>query len=350
MIVEADKKYMQRCLQLAKSGFGNVAPNPLVGCVIVNKNKIIGEGYHRKFGESHAEVNAIQSVTDKSLLLKSKLYVNLEPCSHFGKTPPCTDLIIANKIPEIIIGITDPNKLVAGNGIKKLEINGCKVKTGILEKECKDLNKRYITYIEKKRPYIILKWAQTMDEFIDLERNEKSPVEPNWISNKTARILVHKWRREEQAIMVGRITVEKDDPNLTNRYWAGNSPLRILIDKDLKLNKNYNIYNKPENTIIYNQLENRISENLNFIKINFSDNIIPQVLNDLYKKEIQSLIIEGGRKLLLSFIDNNCWDEARVFIGEKLFTKGLKAPEIPGRMVYTDTIGDSKLIYTINKS
>ncbi len=347
-MTEDDKKYMHRCLQLAKLGKGNVAPNPMVGCVIVHQHKIIGEGYHKRLGEPHAEVNAIQSVKNKSILSKSKLYVNLEPCSHVGRTPPCTDLIIEYNIPETIVGMIDPNKIVAGKGIEKLKNNGCIVKTGILENESKNLNKRYLKFIEKKRPYIILKWAQTLDGFIDLERNQNSPIEPNWITNKTARILVHKWRNEEQAIMVGTNTIEKDNPNLTNRHWYGKSPIRIVIDKDLKLNKNYNIYNNHAQTIIYNQLNNRNENNLNFIKINFNKNIIPQILNDLYIKEIQSVLVEGGRKLLLSFIDINIWDEARVFIGPKMFEQGIKAPSISGKKTYFNAIGNSKLIYYIN--
>ncbi|MBN2520045.1 MAG: bifunctional diaminohydroxyphosphoribosylaminopyrimidine deaminase/5-amino-6-(5-phosphoribosylamino)uracil reductase RibD, partial [Bacteroidales bacterium] len=327
---------------------GNVAPNPMVGCVIVHQNKIIGEGYHKKIGESHAEVNAIQSVKDKSVLSESKLYVNLEPCSHVGKTPPCTDLILEYNIPEIIVGMIDPNKIVAGKGIEKLKNNGCIVKNGISENECINLNKQYLTFIEKKRPYIILKWAQTLDGFIDLERNQNSPIEPNWITDKTARILVHKWRSEEQAIMVGTNTVEKDNPDLTNRFWAGKSPLRIVIDKNLKLNRNYNIFNNTAQTIIYNQLKDKAEKNLNFIKINFNKNIIPQILNDLYNKNVQSVIIEGGRKLLLSFIDINIWDEARVFMGPKMFKQGIKAPLISGGRTYFDTIGNSKLIYYNN--
>lgn len=338
-----DLLFMQRCLELAQNGISNVAPNPMVGCVVVYEEKIIGEGYHIRFGEAHAEVNAINSVKDKELLKQSKLYVNLEPCAHMGKTPPCADLIIENKIPEVIIGCVDTFSEVSGKGIKKLKSAGCKVEVGILERECRALNKRFFTFHEKKRPYIILKWAQTLDGFIDIIREDNTAAKPNWITNEKIKMLVHKWRAEEQAIMVGTNTALLDNPMLNTREWGGNSPLRLLIDKELIVPMTYNLMDQQYETIVFTEEKVESKNNLKYVPIDFTKNVIEQILSYLYDLNIQSLIVEGGSVLLNSFIDKELWDEARVFIGNKLFFEGVKAPKINGRIISDDLIYNDHL-------
>lgn len=333
-----DEKYMNRCIELARNGLGNVAPNPLVGCVIVHNDKIIGEGYHKFFGGPHAEVNAIHSVKNKSLLPESTIYVNLEPCTHFGKTPPCSDLIIKKEIPKVVIGTEDPYVEVSGNGIKKLKNAGCDVKTGVLQKNCKDLNKRFFTFINKKRPYIILKWAQTKNGLIDIIRDHNSPQQPTWITNETSRNLVHKWRNEEQAIMIGRVTAEMDNPKLTNRNWGTNSPIRIVMDNELVLEKNLNMFDQSIETIIFNRKISKKDKNLEYIQFGNQNNEVAEVLDYLYNRKIQSVIIEGGEKLLSTFITDNAWDEARVFVGDKSFKEGVRAPTIIGEPVYSERL------------
>ena len=312
--------YIKRCIQIAKNGLGNTRPNPMVGSVIVYDNKIIGEGFTSPFGENHAEVNAIHSVSNKDLLKEATLYVTLEPCSHFGKTPPCSDLIIKHNIPNVVIGCLDDNREVAGKGIQKLKDAGCKVTVGVLQDACKNHHKRFFTFHNKKRPYIILKWAETNDGFIAPEtKNEQKPV---WITNLFSRQLVHKWRAEEQAILVGTNTVINDNPSLTTRDWTGNNPIRIVIDKNKKLSKKQLIFNTKAETIL-------ISKN----NIDFSENVAKQICNLLFEKNINSVIIEGGAKTLQTFINENCWDEARVFIGTATFKKGVKAPEFQGKLI-----------------
>lgn len=344
MSATVDEKYMQRCLELAKSGFGTAAPNPMVGSVVVHNNKIIGEGYHHKCGEAHAEVNAINSVKDKSLLKESTIYVNLEPCAHYGKTPPCAELIVKNKIPKVVIGCIDSFAKVAGKGIEILKNAGCDVKTGILEKESLDLNKRFFTYHSKRRPYIILKWAETTDGFIDIERAPDSPIEQHWITNELSKKLVHKWRTEEDAFMVGTNTAQNDNPRLTVRDWSGRNPVRIILDRSLRLNKELHIFNQEAWTIIFNSKETRSENNLEFIKVDFNENILNNILEHLYNLEIQSVVVEGGLQLLQSFIDQKLWDEARVFIGNKKFYSGIKAPDFMGDLVCDEKIGDSRLL------
>ena len=321
-----NKKYISRCIQLAQKGIGNVSPNPMVGAVIVYNNKIIGEGYHKKFGEAHAEVNAINSVSDKSLLQKSTLYVSLEPCSHVGKTPACTDLIIKTAIPNVVIGSIDPYFEVAGKGIEKLKNAGINVETEILKDECIFLNRRFYTFHTKKRPYIILKWAQTSDGFIDAIRKSKEDILPKWITNELSKTLVHKWRTEEDAILTGKNTVIKDNPQLTARNWFGHNPIRIVIDKMCELNKTYNIFDIKANTLIFNALKDEKTENIDYIKINFNKNVVQEVLHSLYNRNIQSIIIEGGTKTLNEFINQNLWDETRLFIGKTNFGNGIPAP------------------------
>jgi diaminohydroxyphosphoribosylaminopyrimidine deaminase/5-amino-6-(5-phosphoribosylamino)uracil reductase len=335
---------MKQCLALAKRAFGKVAPNPMVGCVIVHNEKIIGCGYHKKFGGPHAEVNAINSVKNKNLLSHSVLYVNLEPCSHFGKTPPCADLIIKNGIKYVVIGTIDPNPLVKGRGINKLASFGCNLKIGILEDECRELNKRFYTFHEKKRPYIILKWAQTKDNYIGISKFRVQ------ISNLKSQKLVHKWRSEEQAIMIGTNTALADNPELTVRKVKGKNPLRIVIDRELKIPHSYHLMDGSVFTLIFTEKKKVPKHNLEFIRIDFSKNVLKQVLDELYQRQIQSLIVEGGAKLLNSFIQENFWDEARVFIAEKSFSeivkenkKAVAAPIINGNCICRKKIGSDLL-------
>lgn len=307
--------YIKRCLQIAKNGLGTTRPNPMVGSVIVYNNQIIGEGFTSKYGGNHAEVNAINSVSNKALLKLATLYVTLEPCSHYGKTPPCSDLIIKYSIPNVVIGCVDDHEKVAGQGIKKLKESGCHVMVGVLEDECKIHHKRFFTFHNKKRPYILLKWAETLDGFMAPEtKKEQKPV---WITNKHSRQLVHKWRAQEQAILVGTNTVLQDNPTLTTRDWAGNNPVRIVIDQQDKLPKHLAIFNNDAKTIIINKHS-----------IDFSKAIAIQICNLLFQNNITSVIIEGGKKTLQTFIDENLWDEARVFIGQTAFKTGIKAPQI----------------------
>ncbi len=317
---------MKRCLQLAVKGLGTVAPNPMVGCVIVENGKIIGEGYHQQFGQAHAEVNAINAVADKSLLKRATLYVNLEPCSHFGKTPPCADFIIENKIPNVVIGNMDTNSLVSGKGIARLTNAGVNVKTDIMEEECRQLNCRFFTFQEQKRPYILLKWAQTKDGFIDANRTENSTQKALQISHPASRTLLHQWRSQEQAIMIGTTTALLDNPELTVREVEGNNPLRITIDKWLRIPKEYHLLDGSTPTLVFTAVDTPSVHHLEYVKIDFAQPVVLQIINELYKRNIQSLLVEGGEQLLNSFIETNCWDEARVFISEKIIGKGVPAP------------------------
>lgn len=341
------EKYIRRCIELAKNGLGTTYPNPLVGSVIVYEDKIIGEGWHKKSGEPHAEVNAVNSVKDKSLLKKATIYVSLEPCSHFGKTPPCCDLIIQNKIPNVVIGTVDPNIKVAGNGIKKLMEAGIHVTVGILEEECSELNKRFFTFHEKKRPYIILKWAESKDGFI--APKEKSETKPVWITNQYSRQLVHKWRTEEQAILVGTQTAIDDNPKLNARDWFGNNPIRVVLDQNNRIPKDNYIFDNQVKTIVFSKSEQAIEkENSIFECIDFEQNIANQIIQSLYQHQIQSIIIEGGRQTLQTFIDANLWDEARVFVGSVEIKEGTKAPNLSKNQFKKQSIGNDQLILSRN--
>jgi diaminohydroxyphosphoribosylaminopyrimidine deaminase/5-amino-6-(5-phosphoribosylamino)uracil reductase len=347
--VNTNEKYIERCIQLAKNGLGTSYPNPLVGSVIVYENKIIGEGWHRKAGEPHAEVNAINSVKDKSLLRKATIYVSLEPCSHFGKTPPCCDLIIKSKIPNVVIGTVDPHVKVAGNGIRKLIEAGVKVTVGVLEEECNELNKRFFTFHQKKRPYIILKWAESQDSLIapdatfrtNLNNNVKKPV---WITNPYSRQLVHKWRSEEQAILVGTQTVIDDNPKLDVRDWTGSNPIRVVLDQNNRIPNDSHIFDNQSKTIVFTKTTGDINkEKLTFDIIDFRKNIAEQLAEAMYRHQIQSVIIEGGRQTLQTFIDANLWDEARVFSGNTIFAKGTKAPTLRKSYCEKHLIGQDEL-------
>ena len=321
-------------MQIAKNGIGTSRPNPAVGAVIVYQNKVIGEGFTSIYGGNHAEVNAINSVEDKSLLKEATIYVTLEPCAHFGKTPPCANLIVKHQIKNVVIGCVDSNSLVAGKGIEILKNAGVNVTVGVLENECREHHKRFFTVQDKKRPFIILKWAETKDGFIaPLNRDETKPV---WISNKYSQQLVHKWRAEEHAILVGTNTVIADNPKLNVRSWSGESPVRIVLDRTLRIPENASVFDESVKTIVFTEkikvrkkkiedCQFERSRELILEQINFSNNIAQQICQVLQKHHIQSVIIEGGTQTLQTFIDENLWDEARVFIGDIEFKEGLKS-------------------------
>ncbi|NPA36660.1 MAG: bifunctional diaminohydroxyphosphoribosylaminopyrimidine deaminase/5-amino-6-(5-phosphoribosylamino)uracil reductase RibD [Chlorobi bacterium] len=344
------EKYMQRCLQLARKGEGTTYPNPLVGSVIIRDGKIIGEGFHYKAGEPHAEVNAINSVKDKSLLRNSTLYVNLEPCAHFGRTPPCSLAIIQNKIPKVVIGCVDTFSKVAGKGIEMMQNAGIEVTTGIMEEESREVNRRFFTFYEKKRPYVILKWAQTLDGFIDVERKPGAKQEPNWITDDWARRAVHRQRSTEQAILVGTNTAIKDNPSLTLRFWSGNQPVRVVIDRKLKLPGDLNLFDGTVKTIVLNESREEDCDKILYRKTLFNQSAAQNILNVLYGEDIQSVIVEGGRKTLKTFIDSGLWDEAWVYIGNKFFRSGVKAPDIAGKLTEYEEFEDSKLFVYRNLS
>lgn len=336
---------MQRCLELAKTGLREAMPNPSVGAVLVYNNRIIGEGHTSPYGGAHGEVNCINSVKeqDRHLIPKSTLYVSLEPCSHYGKTPPCSDLIIAHNIQDIVIGAIDPHDKVAGNGIKKLKAAGKNVIVGVLEKECRELNKRFFTFHEKKRPYIILKWAESADGFISPEkRNEQKPV---WISNPYSRQLVHKWRSEEAAILVGTQTVIDDNPKLDVRDWNGENPVRIVLDKTSRITDDYFVKNHKIKSIILTEKNNMPNlENLVYENSAFDKNLAEEIAGVLYCYNIQSVLIEGGSRTLQTFINEGLWDEARVFKGKAVFHSGTKAPLLKATPVAKQDIVDDELL------
>nr|WP_298779096.1 bifunctional diaminohydroxyphosphoribosylaminopyrimidine deaminase/5-amino-6-(5-phosphoribosylamino)uracil reductase RibD [uncultured Polaribacter sp.] len=324
---------MKRCLQVAKNGIGNTRPNPSVGAVIVHQNKIIGEGFTSEYGNNHAEVNAVNSVENKVLLKEATIYVTLEPCSHFGKTPPCADLLVKHQFKNVVIGCVDTNSLVAGKGIERLRNAGINVIIGVLEDECKEHHKRFFTVQNKKRPYIILKWAETIDGFIaPLSKLEQKPI---WISNKYSQQLVHKLRSNEHAILVGTNTVIADNPKLNVRSWFGNNPTRIILDKTLRIPSDFSVFDGTVKTIVLtgddNKLENKI-ENVIFERIDFNSNLAQQICIVLQKHNIQSVIIEGGSQTLQTFIDEKLWDEAHVFMGGFSFENGVKAPVFSGNV------------------
>ena len=341
--------YMKRSLELAQNGFGSTSPNPMVGAVIVHNDIIIGEGWHRKAGEPHAEPNAINSVKNPELLKESTIYVSLEPCSHFGKTPPCTDLILEKEIPNIVIGIMDPFAKVCGNGINKLKQHGRNVTVGVLEKECEDINNRFFTFQKENRPYIILKWAETKDGFIDIIRDENSENKPTWISNKYSQQLVHKWRSEEDAILVGTNTVIKDNPKLNTRSWTGKSPTRVVIDRTLRIPADYSLFDDTVKTIVITESKKENTANTFYEIVNFStETFVNDMMKVLVKHQIQSIIIEGGNKTLQTFIDSNIWDEARIFTGQNTFSKGVGAPKIEGGFISEQDIEGDKLRFFSN--
>jgi len=315
------KKYIQRTFYLAKKGIGKVAPNPLVGCVIVKNNKIIGEGYHKEYGDKHAEINAINSVSNKKEIDGSSVYINLEPCNHFGKTPPCSDALVKLKPKEVIISNKDPNPLTNGKSIKKLIDNNINVKSNILKEEGEELNKRFFKNQTKKLPFIILKWAQTSDGFI-----AKSDGGSKWISNDISRTLVHKWRSEELGILVGAKTVNSDNPKLNVRSWNGKDPIRVIIDPNNRCSNENDILSDSLPTLIYNKKRESKVQNKQFVRLLEFD--LMNILKDILSRGISSIMVEGGSFTLQSFIENNLWDEARVFVSDGKFKNGIKAPKI----------------------
>ncbi|TWR26638.1 bifunctional diaminohydroxyphosphoribosylaminopyrimidine deaminase/5-amino-6-(5-phosphoribosylamino)uracil reductase RibD [Mucilaginibacter achroorhodeus] len=336
--------YMQRCLELAALGAGCVSPNPMVGAVIVHNGRIIGEGCHRKYGEAHAEVNAIKMVTDRytdaaQLLKEATIYVSLEPCAHYGKTPPCADLIIKHQIPRVVVGCRDPFSQVDGKGIEKLLAAGVDVTTGVLEHECRWLNRRFFTRVQKHRPYIILKWAQTANGFF-------APADGSqfWITGAESRKLVHQWRAEEDAILVGKNTVLADNPQLNVRYAEGRSPRRVVIDRQLQLDKTFNVFDKTVETLVFNAEKFDVDDNIKYIQLEDFDNYVPQyIMYQLYLQDIQSVIIEGGAKTSQHFIDAGLWDEARIFTGQATLRAGIPAPRLSGKNEGSQTIGSDIL-------
>jgi len=341
------EKYIQRCLQIAKNGIGSTRPNPSVGAVVVLNNEIIGEGFTNPYGGSHAEVVAINSVKDKLSLKDATIYVTLEPCSHYGKTPPCADLIVKHQIKNVVVGCVDSNSLVAGKGIERLRKAGCNVVVGVLSAACKKHHKRFFTVQDKKRPYIILKWAETKNGFIaPLSKEEAKPV---WISNQYSQQIVHKWRSEEHAILVGTNTVIADNPTLNVRSWRGSDPIRIVLDRTLRIPKQAHVLDATIKTIVFTEKEkNTVSENLIFEQIDFSLNVAEQVCVVLHKHQIQSVIIEGGMKTLQSFINANLWDEARIFVGDLVFENGVQAPVLLGSVIEEFNIKMDRLKIMMN--
>ena len=323
-VTHSHELYMRRALELAMNGSGNVSPNPLVGCVIVHEGRIIGEGWHKKYGESHAEVNAIDSVANKAILRESTLYVTLEPCSHTGKTPPCADLIVKHGIQKVVIANQDTNPLVAGRGIQRLRDAGINVITDILSDEAKEANRRFFTFMELNRPRIILKWAETADGFIARKNNQS-----RWISDIYSRRLVHKWRSHEDAVLVGSGTAWHDNPHLNVRDWSGRNPLRIVIDRYLKLGPNLNLFDRTQKTICYNLVKEESHANLLYVQLP-EENFLPSLVQDLYRRGIQSVMVEGGGQIINSFVRLNLWDEARIFVSPTTFGAGIPAPVFAG--------------------
>ncbi len=342
--------YMQRCLELAALGMGKVSPNPMVGAVVVYQNEIIGEGYHEQYGQAHAEVNAINQVLAKfdnaaELLRQSTIYVSLEPCAHYGKTPPCADLIIKYQIPRVVIGCRDPFDMVDGKGIEKLQAARIEVVSGVLDDECKWLNRRFFTRVQKHRPYIILKWAQTADGFFAPADNTQL-----WITGEESRKLVHQWRGEEDAVLVGTNTAAIDNPQLNVRYGNGQNPKRIVIDRNLKLDISLKLFDGSVETLIFNAIKTDINGKNKYIALEDFDRYVPQyILYQLYLQDIQSVIIEGGASTLSSFIEAGLWDEARVFTGTKSLLNGIKAPDIKGEIGGEYISGNDNLKILHNK-
>lgn len=347
-----DETYMLRCLELAEMGMGNVSPNPMVGCVIVSDGQIIGEGFHRKIGEAHAEVNAVKDVIDRygelapALFKRATVYVSLEPCAHFGKTPPCADLLIRHQVQKVVIGNKDPFSEVDGKGIAKLKEAGIPVVQGILEASCTALNRRFFTRVQQQRPYFILKWAQTANGyFAPLKRNKE------WISSGMSKKLVHKWRTEEDAVLVGKGTVLADNPQLNTREWTGKSPIRLIVDKNLDIPASSAIFQEGAKTIIFNEVKTEVSGHVHYIQMEDMQFYLPQkIAYQLYLMDIQSVIIEGGAYLLALFINAGLWDEARVFQSKTSWTQGITAPAIHGLIEDVMDVGaDRLLIYKNTK-
>lgn len=338
-IMFVEERFMARCIELARHGLGYVAPNPMVGAVIVHNGTIVGEGFHRRCGEAHAEVNAIASVKDEAILRDSTIYVSLEPCSHYGKTPPCAELIIKKRIPKVVIGCLDPFPKVSGRGVRMLREAGIEVVTGVLEKECRELNKAFMTFQTKKRPYITLKWAESADGYMDSMR-ESVKVSPVVFSNAETSTRVHKLRAESTAILVGTKTALLDNPSLTVRNWAGKSPVRLVIDRIGKVPENYHLFDHSVLTIVFTEKRDEKKENIEFVPLNFDVAIVPQILQWMFERKLNSLMVEGGANLLQQFIDSGFWDEAIVEQSPMLLNKGVKSPSITSAEVGFERFGE----------
>lgn len=335
---------MQRALELAALGRNTVSPNPMVGCVIVCQDKIIGEGWHQQFGGPHAEVNAINRVSDKSLLRESSVYVTLEPCSHYGKTPPCADLLVTHQVKEVIIGNLDINPLVKGKGVSALEAHGIPVRHGLLAEQGYDLNRRFFHFHELQKPYVILKWAETADGFM-----ARKNFDSKWISDEFSRTLVHKWRTEEDAILVGTNTGYYDNPRLNARDWTGKHPIRIIVDRYLRLGESLHLFDHQQPTLVYNFKKQKKQSNLEYVQLG-QDKFLEQILEDLVKRKIQSLIVEGGAAVLSEFIRLGYWNEARIFKSNATFHEGIRSPELQGEQLINqiNLVKDTLLIFKNN--
>jgi len=340
--MEKDALYMRRAMELAGLGLGSVSPNPLVGAVVVCDDRIIGEGWHKKFGGPHAEVNALHAVADSSLLPSATVYVNLEPCAHTGKTPPCADLLVENNVKRVVISNRDPNPKVGGRGVEKLRAAGIQVTEGVLQKEGRWLNRRFFALMEEGIPYVILKWAETTDGKIAAV----GPV-PSWISNIYSRQRVHQWRTQEDAVLVGSRTAEIDNPLLTVREWTGRNPVRVVLDPTLRLPDTLHLFDGTQPTLRYNQVKNAPGQHAIDVKIE-SNELLPEVLSDLAKRNIGSVIVEGGRETLCGFIGGGWWHEARIFTAPHELGDGMPAPEIHGEVIAEDTISGDRLTVQIN--
>lgn len=338
-----DQMYMLRCVQLAKNGFGTTSPNPMVGCVIVHNNKIIGEGWHYKSGQPHAEVMAIQSVKNKELLASATIYVSLEPCSYTGKTPPCSDLIIQHRIPRVIIGSADPHPNVSGKGIAKLKEAGVEVRSGVCKSVCDALNKRFFKFHKEKKPYVVLKWATTLDGFI--APKEQKQGEAFWITSAFSKQLVHLWRSQEDSIMVGTNTAIKDNPKLDTREVYGKNPVRLAVDKNLRIPSSHQLLDATIPTVIFTSKIKDSENNLHYETLNWEENLPEQILDYCYQNNLQSILIEGGTHLLQSFIDLALWDEARVFVGNKLLKSGIKQPLLNATVQKIEKSGEDRLYF-----
>lgn len=334
MNIIQDELFMQRCLQLAQLGAGQVAPNPMVGAVLVHQGRIIGEGYHRQYGQAHAEVDCVQRVAaaDRSLVSRATMYVSLEPCAHHGKTPPCADMIVAEGIPKVVIGCTDTFSEVSGKGIEKLQRAGVEVTVGMLERASRELNRRFFTFHEKKRPYIVLKWAQCPAGFMATLSGE-----PVRLSNTYSDRLVHRWRSEEMAILVGTNTAMADDPQLTNRLWTGKSPVRLVIDRELRTPRHYRLWDGSVPTCFFTEKETGANGQTETVQIDFKQPLLPQLMQRLYERNITSVLVEGGAYVLQRFIEAGLWDEARVINGNAMLPEGQKAPVLPRALLIDET-------------
>lgn len=346
---DTDEKYMRRCIELASKAEGFTYPNPMVGAVVVHDGNIIGEGYHLKAGEPHAEVNAINSVKDQSLLKESTIYVSLEPCSHYGKTPPCADLLISKGISRVVVGTTDTNGKVYGKGIKKLIDAGADVTVGVLEEECRWLNRRFFTFQEKKRPYVVLKWAESADGFIDIDKEAADGRGSYWISGSVEKVLTHKWRATEQAILVGGQTLRVDNPRLDVRCWTGQNPLRLILSGSGNIPNDSSVFDVEGETVVFTYDKERHFDKATTVVMREDYSPVNQILEYLYDRKIESLVVEGGAAVHNLFVDSGLWDEARIFHGYSDFGKGIKASSISGTIIEERRFEKTTLRVVVNR-